>query len=185
MFMVIENDDDRDFIAALYKGKRKLWVNKAYALTHDWQTAEDMVSDSFVKLIDKIELLRSLDCYKATAYVVITIENTCKTYLTQNSKHGSYVDYFAESGMDQVKSDFSTENAVMDKLDLELAKAAIEKLNESEKNFIVKSYFERLDDHEISRQTGMKYNNIRTYRCRLVNKIKKLCQKESEGKFNG
>lgn len=35
MFMVIENDDDRDFIAALYKGKRKLWVNKAYALTHD------------------------------------------------------------------------------------------------------------------------------------------------------
>lgn len=73
----------------------------------------------------------------------------------------------------------------MDKLDLELAKAAIEKLNESEKDFIVKSYFERLDDHEISSQTGMKYNNIRTYRCRLVNKIKKLCQKESEGKFNG
>ncbi|WP_455527129.1 RNA polymerase sigma factor [Huintestinicola sp.] len=71
MFMVIENDDDREFIAALYESKRKLWVRKAYALTHDWQTAEDMVSDSFVKLIDKIELLRSLNCYKADAYVVI------------------------------------------------------------------------------------------------------------------
>lgn len=29
MFMVIENDDDREFIAALYESKRKLWVRKA------------------------------------------------------------------------------------------------------------------------------------------------------------
>jgi len=56
---------------------------------------------------------------------------------------------------------------------------------EFEKDFIVKSFFERLDDHEISKQTGMKYNNIRTYRCRLINKIKKLCKKESEEKING
>ena len=185
MFMVIENDDDREFIAALYESKRKLWVRKAYALTQDWQTAEDMVSDSFVKLIDKIELLRSLNCYKADAYVVITIENTCKTYLSQNAKHRSNVDYYAEAGMEQLKSDFSTEKAVLDKLDLELAKSAIEKLDEFEKDFIVKSFFERLDDHEISKQTGMKYNNIRTYRCRLINKIKKMCKKESEEKING
>lgn len=78
MFMVIENDDDREFIAALYESKRKLWVRKAYALTHDWQTAEDMVSDSFVKLIDKIELLRSLNCYKADAYVVITLKTPAR-----------------------------------------------------------------------------------------------------------
>ncbi len=185
MFMIIENEDDRDFIAALYEDKRKLWVRKAYALTQDWQTAEDMVSDSFVKLIDKIELLRSLNCYKAEAYVVITIENTCKTYLSQKNKHGSFVDYYAEEGMQQVKSDFSTENAVFDRLDLELVISAIEKLSETEKDFIVKSYFERLDDREISKQTGMKYNNIRTYRCRLINKIKKLCKKESEGTING
>lgn len=87
--------------------------------------------------------------------------------------------------MEQVKSDFSTEKAVLDKLDLELAKSAIEKLDEFEKDFIVKSFFERLDDHEISKQTGMKYNNIRTYRCRLINKIKKLCKNESEEKING
>ena len=55
----------------------------------------------------------------------------------------------------------------------------------AEKDFIVKSFFERLDDHEISKQTGMKYNNIRTNRCRLINKIKKLCKKESEEKING
>ena len=183
MFMVIENDDDREFIAALYESKRKLWVRKAYALTQDWQTAEDMVSDSFVKLIDKIKLLRSLNCYKADAYVVITIENTCKTYLSKKDRYGSYLDY--ESGMEQIKSDFSTEKVVLDKLDLELAKSAIEKLDEFEKDFIVKSFFERLDDHEISKQTGMKYNNIRTYRCRLINKIKKLCKKESEEKING
>ena len=39
--------------------------------------------------------------------------------------------------------------------------------------------------NELTKRDRLKYNNIRTYRCRLVNKIKKLCQKESEGKFNG
>ncbi|UKI16617.1 MAG: hypothetical protein L6V87_01600 [Ruminococcus sp.] len=58
----------------------------------------------------------------------LLLKTPARLIFHKNSKHGSYVDYYAESGMDQVKSDFSTENAVMDKLDLELAKAEIEKI---------------------------------------------------------
>ncbi len=185
MFMVIEDSNDRDFIAGLYTGKYRLWISKAYALTNDMHTAEDMVNDAFVKLFGKIGILRSMDCCRATAYVVITIENTCKTYLSKSSKTGNSVDFYAENNMEWLESAFSTEKAVLEKLDIELAAKVIRKLDKREQDFIVKSYFERIGDREIAKQMGMSYNNIRTYRCRLISKIKKLCMKESEEKSSG
>lgn len=182
--MVIENQDDRDFIADLYESKRKLWLKKAYALTQDMHTAEDMVSEAFIKLIDKIELLRSLDCYKVTAYVVITIENTCRTYLSRNSRIASNTDSLGEDIIEKVKSDFSTEQTVLDRLDLEETIAAIKKLDSVERDFLIKYYFEGLDDKEIAKKTGMKYTAVRIYRFRLISKIRKICKSERNEKIH-
>jgi len=185
MFMVIENDDDREFISALYYNNYKLWIKTAYSYTHDMSTAEDMVNDTFVKLFDYIDKLREIGCYKAVGYIVISISSTCKTYLTKMSKAGNVVELDADNNSEHIESSFSTEDTVFKKLDYELAARVIRKLDPLEQDFLVKSYFEQIGDREIAKRTGMAYNNIRTYRCRLINKIKKLCKKESEEKIDG
>ena len=185
MFVAIQNDDDREFIAELYRSKYKIWFKEAYELTQDSHIAEDIVNDVFVKLFGKIDVLREIGCYKATGYIVISIRNTCKRYLKNKSKEGYPVDLYSDDNMAGIEDSFNTEKAVLDKLDWEVVAKVSGKLTDAERDFLVKSYYEQLGDREIAEQTGMKYNNIRTYRCRLLNKIKKLCNEESEEKING
>ncbi len=185
MLAAIQNDDDREFIAGLYHSKYKIWFREAYELTQDSHAAEDIINDVFVKLFSKIDVLREMGCYKATGYIVISIRNTCKRYLTNKSKEGYPVDFYNDDNMARIKDSFSTEKIVLDKLDLEVIAKIFSKLTDIERDFLVKSYFEQLNDREIAEQTGMKYNNIRTYRRRLIKKIKKLCSEESEEKAHG
>ena len=183
MFMIIENDDDRDFIAELYHRDSGLWYSRAMNIVHDDFTARDMINDSFVKLFDKIQLLRSFNCYKARAYVVITIENTCKTFLSQSTRKTQNVDFF-----DDVAEKLSTNNTPEEKIlydaDIETLKKVILTLEPKEQDFLTKCYYEKINDKEIAQQTGMVYNNIRMYRSRLLRKIRKLYAKESEVKIH-
>lgn len=185
MFVAIQNEDDREFIAELYRSKYKIWFKEAYEITHDSHAAEDIINDVFVKLFGKIDVLREIGCYKTTGYIVVSIRNTCKRYLKNKAKGGYSVDFYNDDNMAKIPDSFNTEKAVLDKLDLERISKALDKLTDAEREFLVKSYFDQLGDREIAAQTGMKYNNIRTYRCRLLNKIKKLCSEESEEKTHG
>ena len=183
MFMTIENDDDRDFIAALYDKYYKLCYKRAYAIVQNHAVAEDMINDAFIKLIDKIELLRQMECYKTCTYIVITVENTCKTYMTRSSKHGKQLDYLNDDNMGRLPSDFSSEKAVYDILDRETVCKVIKKLSNVEQTFLIKTYYEKLNDKQIADEMGMQYNAVRVYRNRLIKKIGRLCSKESEGKI--
>lgn len=185
MFVTIQNDDDREFIAELYRSKYKIWFKEAYAITQDNHAAEDIINDVFVKLFSKIDVLREIGCYKATGYIVKSIRNTCKRYLKNKSKGGYPVDFYNDDNMAKIQDSFSTEKIVLDKLDLEVVVRVLKELTDAEQDFLIKFYFEQLGDREIAEQTGMKYNNIRTYRCRLINKLKKRCIKESEEKTHG
>ncbi len=185
MLVPIQNDDDREFIAELYRSKYKIWFMEAFKLTQDSHAAEDIINDVFVKLFGKIDVLREIGCYKTTGYIVRSIRNTCKRYLKNKSEKGYPVDFYNDDNMAKIKDDFNTEKTVLDKLDWEVIVKVSHKLTDTEHDFLVKSYFEQLGDREIAEQTGMKYNNIRTYRCRLINKIKKLCREESEEKTHG
>ena len=65
-------EDDRAFMLDLYKNYYNLVRKTVFSLTHDNQDIEDLTDDVFVKLIDKISLIRSFECCKTTAYVVYT-----------------------------------------------------------------------------------------------------------------
>ncbi|MBD5141933.1 MAG: sigma-70 family RNA polymerase sigma factor [Ruminococcus sp.] len=185
MSVAIQNDDDREFIAELYRSKYRIWFKEAYKLTQDRHAAEDIINDVFVKLFSKIDVLREIGCYKSTGYIVKSIRNTCKRYLKNKAKGGYPVDFYNDDNMANIPDSFNTEKTVFYRLDREVFAKVFNTLPDFEQDFIIKSFFENLSDREIAAQTGMKYNNIRTYRCRLVNKLKKLCSKESEVKKHG
>lgn len=185
MSVTIQNEEDHEFIAELYQSKYKIWFREAYELTQDTHTAEDIINDVFIKLFGKIDFLREIGYCKSIGYIVISIRNTCKRYLTNKAKEGSPVDFYNDDNMAQLGGDFNTEKAVLDKLDWETVVKVSKKLTDTERDLLVKSYFDQLGDREIAEQTGMNYNNIRTYCCRLINKIKRLCSEESEEKIHG
>ena len=81
LLLQIENEDDRDFMSVLYERYRRLMLSEIYKLIHDSWVAEDLMQDTIVKLIDKVELLKTMDSKRLSAYVVTSAKNQARDYL--------------------------------------------------------------------------------------------------------
>lgn len=50
-------DDDKAFMLSLYNNYYGLVRKTVYNITHDADNAEDLINDTFIKLIEKISLI--------------------------------------------------------------------------------------------------------------------------------
>ena len=69
------------FMEELYMKYRRLMYATALKLVSGRETAEDVVHDAVVKLIEKEETLRTLNRCALTSYVVYTVRNTAINHL--------------------------------------------------------------------------------------------------------
>jgi len=97
MLMVIitalESDDDKSFMLNLYRDYYGLVRKTVYNISRDRDSAEDLTNDTFIKLIEKVSLLRTLDCCKLAAYVVYTSRSVAVNFIKRRNvqhKHGYY-----------------------------------------------------------------------------------------------
>ena len=80
VILAIEDDDDRDFIRWLYIRYERLMYSEIYKIVQDNWATEDILQDTIVKLIDKIELLKQLPEKKRVNYIISASKNTAYTY---------------------------------------------------------------------------------------------------------
>lgn len=67
----MEDEDDKAFMLNLYQDYYGLVRKTVYNITHDKDNTEDLINDTFIKLIEKISLIRTLDSCKTAAYLSI------------------------------------------------------------------------------------------------------------------
>lgn len=106
--LVIENDDDREFMAALFIQYQRLlykeindilknpWNNDI--LKNPWNT-EDVLQATLVKLIDKIPELRNKEQPQLIGYISVTARNTAYNFLRSQKKIApfSFEEYMQQS----------------------------------------------------------------------------------------
>jgi DNA-directed RNA polymerase specialized sigma24 family protein len=79
--LVIEDDDDREFMAALFiQYQRLLYKEINDILKNPWNT-EDVLQATLVKLIDKIPELRNKEQPQLIGYISVTARNTAYNFL--------------------------------------------------------------------------------------------------------
>lgn len=61
IILTIENDDDREFMADLYRTYHRLLYKEIYEIVQDSWNTEDLMQSLLEKLIDHIDQLRSFD----------------------------------------------------------------------------------------------------------------------------
>ena len=89
IILTIENEDDREFMSELYCDFSKLIFSKVYSIVKNREAAEDIVQETVIKLIDKVELLKTLDRRRLASYIIETGRNTAIDYLRSNGvKYG-------------------------------------------------------------------------------------------------
>lgn len=97
--LVIEDDDDRDFMTALFIDYQRLLYSEIYAILQDSWNTEDVLQATLVKLIDKIPEPREKERPRLVSYIVAAAKNTAYNFLRAQKKTAplAFEDYMEEA----------------------------------------------------------------------------------------
>ena len=74
--MAIEDDDDREFMQKLYVDYHRLMYSQITKIAKDPWVADDVLQTTLVRLIDKLDRLRSMDRDRLVNYIIVACRNT-------------------------------------------------------------------------------------------------------------
>lgn len=172
----LENDD-KAFMLDLYKSYYGLVRKTIFGITHDSKEIEDLINDIFIKLIEKISLLRTFDSCKTTAYVVYTIRSVTINYIKHKKVENKHM-YYSDIAEDVFGLDDDSEVRIVHQEELELLCDVITKLPTKEKDLLYFKYVLEMKDSEIANILGIAPNSVRQYLTRARRDAKKLMEKE-------
>ncbi|MGD9566817.1 MAG: RNA polymerase sigma factor [Sedimentibacter sp.] len=168
IFSTFSNDEENDleFITRLYENYGKVMWKYAYKLSNDYDVSNDMVSMAFLKIIEKVEMVRKVRIYKIKSYLISIVKNTFLNYKKNEKSHINYDD-ISEIVFNNRSADFTAEYNYSD------AEEALYHMPEPYKSVLYYRYvYEELSYDEIARLLDINVSSIRMYKKRAVEMLK-------------
>ena len=104
--LTIESESDREFMTRVFvEYQRLMYATIAKIMPNQWST-EDVLQSTLIKLIDKIEVLKSLSHEQMVNYLIVACRNTAYNQIRYDKNHSSisFEDYIVD---DEPSSDSS------------------------------------------------------------------------------
>lgn len=179
----IEDEGDRSFISALYTDHYRLMRYTAIQFGLR-QEADDIINASCVKLIEKIPLLKTLDCCTLRSYIVSTVKGTSLDYLKKRKQEAQYMYYGFENDVaqdlqnTQPSGTGTPEQLTIRKEDVLALVGAIRRLPDLYRDVLEFKYLLELTDAEIAKLLNVSPSSIRMYLTRARRLALELMTKE-------
>jgi len=173
-------DNDKFFMINLYTDYYGLVRKTVYNITHDANNTEDLIQDTFIKLIGKISLLRTLDSCKTAAYVVYTSRSVAINYIKHKDVQKKHASYGGDADLSEkiFNLDDTIENRIIQREELEEWGNAILRLPDKQKDLLYFKYILEISDAEIAEIFGITPGSVRQYLTRARREAKDLINKE-------
>ncbi|RRJ66053.1 sigma-70 family RNA polymerase sigma factor [Paenibacillus oralis] len=176
---IVEDENDKEYITNLYLKYYPLMKKRAYSITGDFGIVDDLIQDAFLKLMPKIPLLRSLDCYKRTSYIVYTLKHVCLDYIRKKARRSKR----SFSGLTDDIADHipdlqaATEENFLHEEEMKTFEQTLFQLSEKDRNLLYFKYIMELSDKEISEIMDIPAQHVRMYIARARQRaFRKLSQ---------
>lgn len=158
----IDDSSDREFILWIYEEFQRLMFSTARKYTEDQSSCEDIVQDSLVRLIDKVDTLREKKRCILASYIVSTVKNTSINYMRkQNVIHKHIVSYDADNFQEPASPDIHLGELVHKKDIGEKLLSVLQQLSETDQLLLEGKYILDYSDAELAVQLGCKASSIR------------------------
>ena len=165
--MSISSDEhnDQKFMKYIFDRYFITMKKKAFEITNNPDAVEDIVSESFLRLIKHIDTLKKLTPQKQAAYVMITVRHTAINYIHHNTKMSEITYMGNDNDLSEQIIDKTLEpQFILDsKTQYEELCKAINCLADRERNLLIYKYIFEMSDKEIAKELNTKPNNIRQY----------------------
>ena len=168
----ISSEDDRNFMEWLYTKHYRLMYATVWRYTNAPQEADDIVSDSIVALMGKIDKLREMESGALTRYIVVTVRNKALDHL----KHLKLLRERFPSAMNEILEQMPVQESFEHSIALQDTLATILRLvndlPEKEQTVLQLKYSSNLSNDEIARVAGISPESVRKYLSRARGRIK-------------
>lgn len=176
----LADESDKAFMLNLYQNYYGLVRKTVYNITRDLNNLDDLINDTFLKIIYKISLIRTLDSCKIAAYIVYTSRSVAINFIKHRDEQTKHL-YFGEE-TDLAESIVGSEETIVDRIirqeEIEEMGNAILKLPEKQKDLLYFKYMLRMDDNDIAEIFDIAPDSVRQYLTRARRNAKKNMGKE-------
>ncbi len=168
--------NDYEYAAYLYEKYYKTLWKCAFNLSKNCDIANDMVSTTFLKVIEQIEIIRKIQPYKIRAYLMRMIKNN---YLNYINKEKLNVDFDSIS-----EYCYNTDDGFTEKIGESEVEKIIKHMPEPYKSILTFRYiYEELTYEEIALTLNINVKSIRVYKKRAIDMLRqrlKGCEQKHE-----
>ena len=158
---------DKNILAKYLIGLSKGFYRIAYAITGNVDDAEDAISNTTLKICEKIYSLEKPEYFKTWATRILI--NECKDLLRKNSRSIN-MDEFTENNIESNEINY-----------VSLAiKSLVNKMEEDHKEIIILYYFDDYSVSEISKILNIAEGTVKSRLSRARSKLYEILNKEGE-----
>nr|WP_312576496.1 sigma-70 family RNA polymerase sigma factor [Sedimentibacter sp.] len=156
---------NRDYATYLYEKYGKTLWKYAYKLSKNHDISNDMVSTTFLKVIEKIETIKKVHTYKLKSYLMSMVKNT---YINYINREKSNVDFDSISEYISFTDDDFTE-----KVGISEVEDALNHIPEPYKSILISRYvYEEMTYENIAAILNINVKSIRMYKKRAIDMLK-------------
>lgn len=181
MILAIDNDDDRAYITDLYLKFRKLMYSVAIDIVRDPQIAEDMVASAITEMIEKIDILREIDCCRMRSYISAIVRNDSIDYIRKRDRQRKY-SFFPENEeiINSIPADGAVDDRILQRVEMEVLRQSISILHPKERILLQMKYVDEKNDKEISNILNIGQDSVRVYLSRARKRLLQIIKEVEE-----
>lgn len=162
IILAIEDEIDREFMAQLYLDHEKIMYAEMLKICDDRFAMDDVLQDSLIRLIDKIDVLRSLDKRKRINYIITTVRNQMRNYLRNQKQNVPYsLDEEDTSWQKTLAADLDLDDVLFRKDQINRLHRIWPQLSEQAQQLLEEKYILGLSNAEIAVNLGVKTESVR------------------------
>ncbi len=175
--MTIENDNDREKVTEIYKLYSGTMLYIANSILHEIHLAEDAVSEAFIKIINNLDKINIVDCYRTRGFVVIIVRNVAFDMLRRQKRNQTILleDYSDDLRYDEPAFDNLITRDACDKI-----AGCIAKLNKNYSDILYLKMELDCSYEEMGKILGISQENAKTRLGRARKALKEELKKEGD-----
>ena len=160
----MEDEDDRQFVAELYQKYKLNMYFTARRIVKDPHTAEDMVQESCIAIINNLEKVKAVEICRRRAYIVSLVKNISVNYIVKRDRQSKY-SFIADDEIlsQQPDPDSDIEKDLIGNCEIAIIKSALLMLSEKDRTILRMKYFDDLRDGDIANYLNIKASSVRYY----------------------
>ena len=177
--LILLNDSDRELIESVYFQHRQLMFHVARKYFSDKpDELEDVINTALERICRYVPRIREVSSNRIQAYVVLIVENVCKTRLSQIIKERNLrvVQYDDEVLQENEGYSDNPYDLVFDYADARALLASFKGLSQRDQDIIWMRHVDQMEYSEIASVLGMREGAVRTALTRAKARLEKAAR---------